>query len=177
MFSVAHLSSVGITMHLAPGHYFLCLAFLAARLSVAFLMNHVQRSPPHFRTLKTDTHEAKAMHHKFKIVNKYQGVRAEHSKAHSLNWLEEVQRKNYEVQQLRETEEGSRLLARLRSVNLVGGYRVARALKRSTGEQVHVMSVIAEIKRRTPTGDTTPTELAAIADVGLVARQVGDRAG
>lgn len=117
------------------------------------------------------------MPHKFKSVNKYQGVRAEHSKAHSLNWLEEVQRKNYEVQQLRETEEGSRLLARLRSVNLVGGYRVARALKRSTGEQVHMMSVIAEIKRRTPTGDTTPTELAAIADVGLVARQVGDRAG
>lgn len=89
-----------------------------------------------------------------------------------LDWLEEVRRKNYEVRQLQETEEGARLRDRLSRMSLEGGYRVARALKRSAGEQVHLMSVVAEIKRRTPTGAETPTEVAAISDVGLVARQV-----
>jgi len=94
-----------------------------------------------------------------------------------LDWLEEVRRKNYEVRQLQETEEGARLRDRLSRMSLEGGYRVARALKRSAGEQVHLMSVVAEIKRRTPTGAETPTEVAAISDVGLVARQVRKQGG
>ena len=95
------------------------------------------------------------------------------NKVQPLDWLEEVRRKNYEVRQLQDSQEGARLRDRLSRVSLEGGYRVARALKRSAGEQVHLMSVVAEIKRRTPTGGATPTEVAVISDVGLVARQVG----
>jgi indole-3-glycerol phosphate synthase len=62
----------------------------------------------------------------------------------------------------------------LSRVSPEGGYLVARALKRSVGEAVHQVSVIAEIKRRTPTGGETPTEVAAISDVGLVACQLAE---
>ena len=78
------------------------------------------------------------------------------------------------MRQLQETEEGARLRNRLSRISLEGGYRVARAIKRSAKDQVHLMSVVAEIKRRTPTGAESPTEVAAISDVGLVARQVGN---
>lgn len=63
----------------------------------------------------------------------------------------------------------------LERVSSEGGYRVARALKRSVGQAVHTVSVIAEMKRRTPTGgEAGPSEVACIADAGLVACQLAD---
>ena len=62
----------------------------------------------------------------------------------------------------------------LERVSPEGGYRVGRALKRSVGQVAHTVSVVADIKRRTPTGSETPSEVAAISDVGLVACQLAD---
>lgn len=91
-----------------------------------------------------------------------------------MDWLEEVRRKHYEVELLLKSEEGARLQALLGRMSPSGGYRVARALKRSVNERIHRLAVIAEIKRRTPTGAPHPTELARIDDMALAALQLAD---
>lgn len=68
-------------------------------------------------------------------------------KVQPLDWLEEVRRKHYELRQLQESEEGARLRDILSRISMEGGWRVGRALKRGAGQQTHLMSVIAEIKR------------------------------